>query len=146
MPAAIDRIVALCEGSDDLMGVQILDGQPGVLTDEDVIVVGFSPDRLSVEGETDNAGLRPERETFRIVCLASAATGGPAEFKPLRDRADGFYETVRALILADHRLGGAVTKAACRTTALSQEHIKSENGSVTTAATVEFVVTCTAIT
>lgn len=141
VPAAIDALVAAIAAA--LPGVQVVDGQP-IATEDDVIAVAFTglPGEAGVEMRRAQADLSygSDQESYDIVCLASAWTGG-TDPKKVRDRAYELIEAVAAEVARDRTLGGTVAQAGLSTDSFAQE--QTTKGAV---ATVRFVVHVEAFT
>lgn len=134
IPAVLDALVAVLRDAPALAGVQVLDGQPVVETEPDVIAVGFSPERVAVEGTDAVAGLNTEREAFDVVGLASSWRGDP-DIKVVRDRAFALLSAITSTLKANPRLDGTCALARVSVLAYAQE--QTDKGPV---ATVEFQV------
>ncbi|ROP36285.1 hypothetical protein [Saccharothrix texasensis] len=121
IPAALDALVALCQGATAtggvLAGVQVVDGPPVVEpTEQLVLYIGDTPDDDSpgAVGAQNwvNLGGSDADEAFTIYCTALARSGDTG-IKAKRDRAFGIYDGVAQLLRlgapgADPRLGGSV--------------------------------------
>lgn len=90
-----------------LHGVQVVDGQPVDELEADVLVIGWSPDRVAVQVDRTTAGLQAEREAYDVACLASSWRGDrdPA---PVRTRAFALLDAVSTVLAADPGLGDLV--------------------------------------
>lgn len=132
VPAALDALVSRFAGSGALQGVLVLDGPwLAVPPEPDVVVVGYSPDDVAAVEYTDTiAGLDSNREQFDVACLA-LAWRGETVMRTVRDRCDQLVEAMRAELVADPTLGGAVTRARLTTVSLDQD--QTEQGAVATA-------------
>lgn len=115
IPAAIDALIARLTAAANitghvLSGVQILDGPPLTNVEPDVIVVGFTPDGVSVEGEQSPGGLTAQTQSLGVNCLVSSWSGDEA-MKPVRDHVFTLLSAVEAEVKQDPTLAGAVADA-----------------------------------
>lgn len=143
VPAVLDAILVRIRASQDLEGVQIVDGQPRT-TEPDVICIGFTgnPGESSVESTrtVEQLQRQPDREQYEITCLASSWRGA-TDPVAVRDRAYELVDAVAAELAKDPRLGGLVTE--CR---ISADRFAQEQTSKGPTATVMFTVTIDAFT
>lgn len=136
LPAVTDKLLELLPIADGLVGVQVLDGQPvneGEIAN-DVVVVGFSPQRTTASGTEAPAGLHSDEEMYSIVCLASSYHGS-TKMKPVRDRAFQLLAAVVSLLKTNPSLGGLVLRAYVTPTDFVQE--QTVKGAM---ATIEFQI------
>lgn len=119
IPAALDALVGLVGRTQP--DVLVSDGPWLARPDRpDVIAVGWTPtEGEAVEMVDVDAGLETSRETYDIICLASSWSGDTA-MGARRARVDGMVEQVRARLVADPTLGGAVARARLATVSLGQ--------------------------
>lgn len=129
IPAAIDGLIALLAASASLTGVQIVDGQPTVNIDSDVIAVGYAEDGAAVSSQQDPRGLGAQRraEVFDISCTISCWNGKP-NTKVVRDRAFVLFDACETAIAAEATLGGAVIYGQVTQTSLTQ--LQTDAGAV----------------
>lgn len=141
IPTVLDAFVAALRTSTDLVGVQVIDGEPFTDLEGDVVIVGFSPDRLAVTQTETGADLAGgDLETFDVVNVASSWSGDP-ELKPRRDRAFTLLAAVRAVLRHDQTLAGTCMWAGLTVSALAQGQTRKDGAWTGAQATVEFVVT-----
>jgi hypothetical protein len=144
VPRVLAALVALCETAPDIggAGVQVIDGQPLVEQDPDVVVVGWSPVRPTTEiNQTrQNAAATRDQEVYDLPVLCSSERGDP-DMRLVRDRVETLVNAFNAGLLADRRLGGACLMAQISTVTWEQAAVE---GGV--AATAEVLVTITAMT
>lgn len=90
--------------------VQVLDG-PRVAEDlqEDVLLVGYSPD-AAVSATHQRAGLGARiTETFELRCLFSTVSGD-TDLRARRQRVQDVLDLIAAMCALDRPLGGAVDR------------------------------------
>jgi hypothetical protein len=88
-------------------------------TEPDVICVGWEPDEGEAVSLTPTYDLGSTQESYDVVCLASSFSGG-TDLAARRVRSDALVEAVRAELMADPTLGGAVTHAEVTTQSWAQ--------------------------
>lgn len=128
VPAALSALVALARSSPALAALRI-PGQPAVRVEDgpwldrpsepDVICIGWEPDEGEVVTFAATYDLASGQESYDVVCLASSWSGG-TDLPSRRARADALVEAVRAELMADPTLGGAVTRAEVTTQSWAQ--------------------------
>jgi hypothetical protein len=117
-------------------GVEVIDGQPLNLDQPDVIVVGFSADRVAVEVSQQRSDLGGGRsDALSIVCLASAWRGDTS-MAAVRDRSVELLTSVQDVLAADRTLGGVVRRVELGYE-MSLDQAQTKDGAT---ATVEFTV------
>lgn len=112
IPAAIDALIARLAATQELRGVQIIDGPPIEDVQQDVIAIGLSPDTLDISTQatvTDLAGLNDE-ETFEILGF-TRSWSGDGDLGPRRAKAFELLDGVQTAIKSDLTLGGVVGRA-----------------------------------
>lgn len=144
VPAVLDALVALCEtapgiGAD---GVQVIDGQPLVVQDPDIVVVGWSPVRPTTEiNQTrQNLAATRDQEVYDLPVLCSAERGDP-DMRLVRARVVELVDAFSTALMRDRRLGGACLMAQISQVTWEQAAV---DGGV--AATAEVLITITAMT
>lgn len=144
IPRVIDALVALFRAAPGLGadGVQVIDGQPAVAMDPDLIVVGYSPVRPTTEitQARQNLAATRDQEQYDLVCLASSERGDP-DMQAVRDRVAELVDAMNTALMADRRLGGACLHA--QMTVATWEQAQTESGPAVTA---EVLISITAMT
>jgi hypothetical protein len=130
---ALDALVDTFTSS--VTGVQVVDGQPLSTDAGDILVVGYSPDRVTAEISQAQTGLAGREETLNIVCLASSLTGNSSP-RQVRDAAVVILEKVKTALKTNPTLGGQV-RAARLGWEMSLDQVQTTDGPT---ATIEFVV------
>jgi hypothetical protein len=134
----------MCETAPGLGGdgIQVIDGQPLVEQDPDVIVVGWSPVRPTTEinQERQNASATRDQETYDVPLLFSSERGDP-DMRLVRGHVEGMVNAFNTALIGDRRLGGACLMA--QISAVTWEQAQIEGG---VAATAEALLTVTAMT
>lgn len=137
VPAVLDALVAAAHFALSGTDVLVVDGQPLQLQ-EDMLVIGFAGnnDEPAVEATLtrEQLAVRPDRESYDVVCLASSWRGDP-DPKVVRDRAYELLGLFAAQLAGDPLLGGLVMSCRVASELLVQAH--TSKGPV---ATVRFVV------
>jgi hypothetical protein len=117
IPDAIDGLLDLLGADPALKSVQLLDGPPvsAIAGPSTVLIVGGNGDEddvLSASGDIVDAGLRrgDTSETFDIRCHLEHWEGGDDVAACRRSAFDALNQ-VKAALIRDPRLGGAVTRA-----------------------------------
>ncbi|MEO3875529.1 hypothetical protein ABGB18_42680 [Nonomuraea sp. B12E4] len=135
-------LVALAERA--WPGVQVLDGGPTTLVEQDVIEIGYSgsPEEADVRSTMtrEQLDMHPDRESFDVFCMVSAWRGdahrdGKPDARTTRERAFELLAGIRAELAKDSRLGGTVMMA--RMSTLDMAADQTDGGPV---CTVRFVV------
>lgn len=134
VPTVVDALYDALSGAWALSDTQVLDGPSDEEVAPDVLLVGYSADGPSAESTQVPVGLRADRESVDVYCVASSWAGGSA-VRPRRARVFDIVAHVRSLLAADKTLGGAVANARITAMGLTQE--LTTKGAV---ATVEFTV------
>jgi hypothetical protein len=144
VPAVLAALVGLCQNAPDIgaAGVQVIDGQPLVEQDPDVVVVGWSPVRPTTEitQSRQNAAATRDQETYDLPVLCGSERGDP-DMSLVRARVEELVNAFNTALVADRRLGGACLMA--QISAVTWEQAAVEGG---VAATAEVLVTVTAMT
>ncbi|WP_236574625.1 hypothetical protein [Nocardiopsis sp. FR26] len=144
VPGVLDALVALCENAPGLGadGVQVIDGQPLVAQDPDLVVVGWSPVRPTTEiNQTrQNASATRDQETYDVPVLLSSERGDP-DMRLVRANVEEMVNACNTALSADRRLGGACLMA--QISQVTWEQAATEGG---VAATAEVLITVTAMT
>lgn len=132
IPAVLDALVAIARLALPT-NVQVLDGQPTVDTEPDVVAIGFTGNQGEpvVEAVEDRAqlGSGPDRERYDVLCLASSWRGDD-DARAVRDRVFGFIEAIRDELRRDPKLGGRALSA--RLAVLSFAPEQTTQGAVAT--------------
>jgi hypothetical protein len=142
IPACLDALVGAVQSA--LPGVQVIDGQPAIEVEGDVVCIGFTgqPGEAAVTSTLTREvyARSPDREQYDIACLASSWRGD-VNPKVVRDRAFELLDAVSGVLAADQTLGGTVLRAR-----LSAEMVGQEQTSEGAVCTVGFTVHCDAFT
>jgi hypothetical protein len=138
IPAALDALVANFTAA--LPGVQVLDGQPVVDLADEVVVVGWQMERLSVTATfaRQDAGTT-DRETYDVAGLVSVVSGDTAT-KPVRDRAFEIYADLVAELRRDQTLGGVCMRARPLVVAVDQVQAEGDESMGGASVTIAWVV------
>lgn len=144
IPRVIDALLDLFRAAPGLGadGVQVIDGQPAVEMDPDLIVVGYSPVRPTTEitQSRQNLAATRDQEQYDLVCLASSERGDP-DMRTVRNRVAELVDAMNTALLADRRLGGACLHA--QMTVATWEQAQTDSGPAVTA---EVLISITAMT
>lgn len=121
---------------------EVIDGQPVATSQPEVLVVGWSANRVAVEIVQTRPDMTRDRrhETLSIVCLASSARGETESTQVARANAVALLEQVKATLAADRRLGGIVRRAQLGL-AMSLDQAQGDGA----AATIEFTIDVTTL-
>lgn len=145
VPRVLAALVDLAEQTPGLGGdgIQVIDGQPMVEQDPDVIVVGYSPVRPTTEiNQTrQNMSATRDQEVYDVPVLLASERGDP-DMRLVREVVEGMVNSFNTALVADRRLGGVCLMA--QISAITWEQAAVEGGGV--AATAEVIVTITAMT
>lgn len=107
VPAAVDWLVANIRSAVPA-GVVVSDGWPDQRSD-DLITVGITPDGDETGVSADYAQLSGlDEENVDVVSLVSVRRVGDDAQAAARAAAVGLLDTIRGVVKADRRLGGAV--------------------------------------
>lgn len=142
VPRVIDALVAMLAEAPGLEGIQIIDGQPMVALDPEIIVVGWSPVRPTTEvtQTRQNIAATRDQETYDLVCLVSSERGDH-DIRLVRTRVEELLNAFNAALAKNRRLGGACLMA--QISQVTWEQAAVEGG---VAATAEVLITVTAMT
>lgn len=108
VPGAIDALVGVL--TRELRPAKVIDGPATYGVTGDAVWVGLTPDDPTLDAPHDVAGLGKARESFEIRCLARSWSGS-ADVASQRRKAYALVNRVKAALLADKTLGGAVITA-----------------------------------
>lgn len=138
IPAAIDALVVAAKAA--MPDVQVVDGQPVEDLADEVVVVGWQMERLSVSATylRQDAGTS-DRETYEISGLVSVVSGDTAT-KPVRDRAFALYDLLVAELRRDQSLGGVCMRARPFVVAYDQVQTEGDEAAGGASATVAWAV------
>lgn len=143
IPAALDALVANISAA--MPDVQVLDGQPAEDLQDQVVVVGWTMERVSVAADLsrESAGV-DDREQYDIACYLNVVDGTTVS-KTVRDRVFALYDTLVAELRRDQTLGGVVMRARPRLVDYDQVQVDGgENFAGGVSGTITFVVSCDA--
>jgi hypothetical protein len=108
VPEAIDALIATL--TRELRTARVIDGPAVNGGAGDTVWVGITPDDPTMDAPDDVAGLGKARGQFEIRCLARSWSGS-ADVATQRRKAYALVKGVKAALLADKTLGGAVMMA-----------------------------------
>jgi hypothetical protein len=94
----------------ELAPAQVIDGPATIGVSGPVVWVGITPDDPSTDVPTVTAGLRAERESFDIQCLARSWSGS-ADVRRQREQTAALVAKARAALRSDSTLGRSVMHA-----------------------------------